>query len=379
MPKDGYGLPLASTTLALTMGFDLSGVTDWQSMRERDCGAALETALAKTNLRKQGTVAARSITTSGPATVTEAHALPLEGDAWASDASAHPIRIEFLWSTSMPAMAMRVLNELSYPGGGCDGVTSLRVAMHVLEALEGGAEAVATCAPFKKTPPFSYGAQHVLNALRRIPIAIVRGNWPWYPEVSAEELAAPSTSAGLRAYYYGPNAAAAKPARFRGYAAPPGASKSTYKALLNMCQTWSDRVGFSEFFTLNNMSPMAAPCIVPRARDIVDTETRYANIFMPPGYPPGGSIWTGMSHLHVNSIFMNNYGTHEMSFKARMLAFSWDWTGMCAPAAGCGCITVNGQLCAWTRWTEAGLDRVDDIIRPVLGELVFDFDQIERS
>ena len=55
-----------------------------------------------------------------------------------------------------------------------------------------------------------------------------------------------------------------------------------------------------------------------------------------------------------------------------------DWTGMCAPIAGCGCITVNDQLCAWTRWTPAGLDKVDDLAAPALGACVYEFEQIAR-
>ena len=69
-------------------------------------------------------------------------------------------------------------------------------------------------------------------------------------------------------------------------------------------------------------------------------------------------------------------GTHEMAFKSKLTGFCWDWVGMCAPIAGCGCITVNGQLCAWTRWTPAGLDRIDDLVRPVLGERVYDVEQL---
>ena len=299
-------MPLSTSTLALSLSFDLSAVPDWPALRERDVGAALTAALASTRLRAPGTVAARSHVTSGPADVAAAHALPLEGDAWAADAAAHPIRIELLWSSAAPAMAMRVLNELSYAGGGgCDGVTALRLAMHVLEALEGGAGAVAAGAPFKTTPPFAFGARHAANALARVPLAMARGNWPWYAAVPAEELAAPTTSAGLRAYYQ-PGAPAA-PARFRGYAAPPGQAKAAYKAMLDMCQSWADRAGLAEFFILNNMSPKAAPSMLPRARDILDVEKRYAGVFMPPGYPAGGALWTALSHLHVYAIFLNNY------------------------------------------------------------------------
>ncbi len=118
---------------------------------------------------------------------------------------------------------------------------------------------------------------------------------------------------------------------------------------------------------------------MPRARDLLDTQARFAAIFMPPSFPPAGALWTAMSHLHVSALFLNNYGVHELGSRMRLLAFNWDWTGMAAPIAGCGCITVNGQLCAWTRWTGAGLDRVDDLVAFALGGRVYDFEQIARA
>ena len=63
----------------------------------------------------------------------------------------------------------------------------------------------------------------------------------------------------------------------------------------------------------------------------------------------------------------NNYGRHAVHTQGKVMAFTWDWMGMSAPVAAAGCITVNGALLVWTRWTEAGLRDNEDLLRPVLG------------
>ena len=98
---------------------------------------------------------------------------------------------------------------------------------------------------------------------------------------------------------------------------------------------------------------------------------------MPAGLPPSGREWKMMNSLHVRILFYNNYGRHELRTAAKPRAFLWDWIGMAAPIAGCGCITVNGQFMAWTRWTRGGLDAAEDILGPVLGERIGELEQMK--
>ena len=65
-----------------------------------------------------------------------------------------------------------------------------------------------------------------------------------------------------------------------------------------------------------------------------------------------------MNALHSRVIFINNYGRHAHSFKAVPTEFLWDWTGLSAPIAGAGCITINGVFLAWDRWTPHGSAKV---------------------
>ena len=246
------------------------------------------------------------------------------------------------------------------------------------------------CEPFKTNPPFVFGPRQMANALLTIGPSVAAAFWPLSPAVSAAELAAPTTTAGLRAYYAAPNPA---PAIFRFYR--PG--RMAYKELIAALDVWKARAGWSGYFNLLNYVPHVTCSVVPSARDLTSIEARMAGAFVPVGLPPTGRAWKMMNSLHVRLLFMNNYGRHDIHTTAKPRAFIWDWVGMAGvrkrgeeaagrvlspnalrpqPIAGCGCITINGEFMAWTRWTRAGLDTADDILAPVLGERIGELDQM---
>lgn len=266
-------------------------------------------------------------------------------------------------SLSSPRLTIRVLNELSK----CDGVVALRTALHTLEALGGGP--IGGGAPFKTNPPFRFGVRHLLNLLRTIVPCVVASLWPiTRAVVSADELGAPTTMSGVRAYYR-----QARPplARFRLYRSPTAGARA-YKELISALEIWKQRMHWRGFFTLQNMSrlgssPAVAPAVVPNSRDLLNIETRYRHIFIPPGFPPSGQTWTSMNYLHAKVLFVNNYGIHDVHTKARATAFLWDWIGVAAHVAGTGCITVNGQFLVWARGTPAGLEKGQDLFQAALG------------
>ena len=296
MPQlfDGH-IPLATSDLMLIIEIDLSDVPDWTRLRTLDHSAALRDALAATQLYPpaDAPVVCRAHTTDGPATVSVAQALPHVDDPWCQD-PAHRVRIEFLYSTTQPQLAIRIINHLPYS----DGVTAVRTAFHTLEAFEGGKDAVGNGGEaFKKNPPFTFGPAHMLNMATVLGGGAAKALWPFTAPVSATEAAAPTTSAGLRAYY---RTADAKPSAMRWYRAPANASpNATYKALVEALQAWGDRVGWKGFFTLLNFSPVAAASIVPKAADLTSIEKRYAGTFVPPGGPSGGRHWTVFNYIHV--------------------------------------------------------------------------------
>ena len=250
-------------------------------------------------------------------------------------------------SLSSPRLTIRVLNELSK----CDGVVALRTALHTLEALGGGP--IAGGGAFKTNPPFRFGIRHLLNLLSTIVPCVVASQWPFSRAVvSADELGAPTTISGVRAYYRQPRPPLA---RFRLYRSPTAGARA-YKELISVLEIWKQRMRWRGFFTLQNMSRLG-----------LNMETRYRNIFIPPGPPPSGQLWTSMNYLHAKVLFVNNYGIHDVHTKARATAFLWDWIGVAAHVAGTGCITVNGQFLVWARGTTAGLEKGQDLYQAALG------------
>ena len=76
---------------------------------------------------------------------------------------------------------------------------------------------------------------------------------------------------------------------------------------------------------------------------------------------------------------MNNYGRHAVQTAAKATAYVWDWCGLAAPIAGVGMISINGDFLAWSRWTAAGLAAADDLLRPVLGDPVYELAQLSMQ
>ncbi len=123
---------------------------------------------------------------------------------------------------------------------------------------------------------------------------------------------------------------------------------------------------------------------------------------MPPGPVPVGLPWEMISHIVVKrsawvrersrlgtagvkipsrsaaypSLAQNNYGRHTHSFRAKVLAWTWDWIGMAAPIAGINMITINGRFFSSIRWTKAGLESVEDLLQAAdLGDRIVEIKQ----
>ena len=185
-------------------------------------------------------------------------------------------------------------------------------------------------------------------------------------EVTLKEAEAPITGDGLRAYYASDNP---KPALLQWYS-PNGSAKINFKKLLKVMQKWLDRVGWLGFLTLINFPPRISASIVNRSEDLTSIEKRYSGIYAPISPPPLDNGWIVANYIHINYMFFNNYGRHEIKSKAIATAFTWDWLGMAAPICGVGCISINDKLLVWTRWTESGIQIAAEIFSPELGEPV---------
>ncbi len=115
--------PLAAGTLCLYFSFDLAPIADWVALRARDAAAAVALACTSTGLLPAERVAARSLTAEGAVDIRAAQALPYDGPAWALGQA---VRIEYLWSTTLPQMVVRIATRLAFS----DGVTAVHLRVH---------------------------------------------------------------------------------------------------------------------------------------------------------------------------------------------------------------------------------------------------------
>jgi hypothetical protein len=366
----------ARSTLALFLEFDLARVADADALPGRDHAAAVAAACAASGLCSAAAVAVASSTTDGAADVAAARALPLS--AWrAAPPSARAVRLDFLYSAApAPArqLCVRVLTELSR----CDGVTATRLALHVLESLERTplCGAASDASAFKPHPPFTFTPAHALRALPLSLAALAGASWAHVVATLAplapppDDVAVPHSPAGMAAYY---RTAHPPPAALRCFA--PG--RLAYADLLSACDAWRVQSRRDGFFVLLNFSPHVVPAVLRRVEELTaPIETRLRGAFAPPGHPPAGGAWFLMNAVHVGLIFINNYGRHTHTFKARPTAFLWDWLGLAAPVPGAGCITVNGVTMAWQRSTPADVGASADIFEGALGKPTAEFEQL---
>jgi hypothetical protein len=354
------GIPLATQCLQLLFEFDISLIENWKSLCKKDHHNAAIKACVATNV-DASKVACRAHEKNGPIKLNDVQSLPRIDDSWCNDDN-YAIKIEFLYSTNLPQLGVRVLVNLSL----YDGVSGARIALHTLEVLEspdylvGSTKAIA----FKVNPPFTFGLKQISNFVQVIGHGHISAYNPFTYEVSPSEIATPMSGSSLRAYYSQENP---KPAVIQYYA-PEGSGKEAFKRLLTVAQQWKDRVGWSGFFVLLNFPPGVSASIVTNAADLNNIEKRYDGIFVPISQPPGNEGWIVNNYVHINYNFFNNYGVHVINSRAIAKAFVWDWLGVCAPVCGFGCISINDKLLIWIRWTEKGVKDASELFNQAFGE-----------
>jgi len=377
--------PWGSETLCLCFEFDLSDVAEETRarMRETDHDAALKQVIARTTLfddvaesRKiTGKARARVIDAASSASLRATH--DADFDAWARARDAH-VSVDYVYSASGDALGARVLTKL----GACDGVTAVRAALHALEIVEGGSEAMTESA-FKKNPKYSYGARQAFNFVRRVlfetAVDVVgyklglgygRVNARQAPEYDG--VRAPNTPKALFDLYAEKGAAPACEYRVYRPEHPKG-----FHRLIAALKGWERVAGLKGYFCLLNFSPRAVPAYLTSADDLRgDIRVRYREAFDKIAAPPTGPIWDVQTPFLLRKIFVNNYGRHTHSFKAKLRGFVWDW--LCVPATcrGAGCIEINGEFCVWTRGLDLKQPCVSDSIEKHLGK---NFDSFEQN
>ena len=263
-------VPHASSSLSLVFSFDLSAVPDWETLRAKDHQAAADAANVIAKLVPAGSVVCRSIAVEGTVNLAAVRALPID-DWHAPNSSTRLVRMEFLYSSTKPQLAVRVLTHLPV----IDGVSASRLALHTLEAVEGTA-IMGASEPFKKNPPFHYGLRQRRNfagLVGGIIAADIAGSCFCQAPLTDEDVKAPSNYRAMKAYYA---QGGGEPALFRTYV--PANKNAAYKAFIMASDTWNEKSKMKGLFNLINLAAYGqgevAASIVPKAADLLDIKKR---------------------------------------------------------------------------------------------------------
>ena len=370
-------VPWSSSTLALSLVYTLDDAQSVEHLRRRDAQLlADECAAATGGLLPPGTrVVARVEAADGPVNVTAVHKRPAN-TAW--HGNDNHLRIEVCYGTGAHARNVGVRCLLELPQH--DGVTGLRFTLTFLEALLSGGPPSLSTAGFKRNPPFHYTFGHFIRLLRRLADLLPRVlySWLFQPAVSELETQIPTTAAGLLAYY---RQKSPPLAMCRCYAPTGVNAGAAFKAMIAALPGWATRPPRRKgFYVLINLPPAVVPSIVITPAEVLDIKARYAGVLGPPGPPPAGAPWALLNHVHVEQIFLNNYGRHSHPGlpAGRFTGFLWDWIGLAAPVCGIGCVTINDTFLAWRRSTAADLDTSEALFAASLGRPTEELTQLVR-
>ena len=382
--------PWGSESLCLCLEFDLTDLpaATRARMRESDHDAALRQVVARTTLfddvtksRKIiGKARARIVDDKADAASTSTLLCAThdaEFDAWTRARDAH-VSVDYLYSARGDALGVRVLTKLD----ACDGVTAVRVALHALEIVEGGNEALTAESTFKKNPKYVYGVRQAFNFGRRVlfetavdvfgyKLGLGYGSKNAKQAAEYDGVSAPNTPKALYDLY-----AKGKAPRGEYRVYRPEHPKGFHR-LIAALKDWERIAGLKGYFCLLNFSPRAVPAYLTSADDLRgDIRVRYRNAFDKIAAPPTGPIWDVQTPFLLRKIFVNNYGRHSHSFKAKLRGFVWDWLGVPATCRGAGCIEINGEFCVWTRGLDLKQRCVSEPLEKHLGK---NFDSFEQN
>ena len=359
---------LPSSRLCLTYVFELPEHTANPSPEKHD--TAIKKAAQLSGLLEESVVAATA-SSMKDVTLSNVHKLPFEGSFFVQDGGP-ATRYEFYYdsdSTKMPTMAVRIVTSLGEdPSMIIDGVLASRIAFYAMELLEGN-DVLSTYSPAAREgsiPTFKFGLRQQINFLRElIPGTLIRIMYA-YCSMFFDRLVgvkAPSDltlvhdAKSLFRFYESPRAN--ELSTMHVYRPNKAGSEKPFRKFLQVVDAWRNVRGLVGYFYLINFSPLVAPGVTSNVQDIITPVSRYRNAFDRPGPGPPPPLWTVANPQLSRRLFFNNYGIHTHAFKAKPVAYMWDWLEMAAPLHGAGCITLNGIFMGWLRGMPAALEQGD--------------------
>jgi len=361
---------LPSSRLSLTYVFELPKFLPNPSPEEHN--AAVKKAAQLSGLVAEDVVSATASSMEG-VTLSSVHRLPFKESCFSHLQDGGPAaRFEFFYdsdSSKTPTMAVRIVTSLGEePSMIIDGVLASRIAFYAMELLDGNNE-LSTASPGAREgsiPTFKFGLRQQINFLcELIPGTLIRIAYAYCSMLFDKVfgIKAPSDptlvhdAKSIFRFYESPRAN--ELAAMHVYRPSNAGSEKPFRKFLQVVDAWRNVRGLAGYFYLINFSPLVAPGATSNLQDIITPASRYRNAFDRPGPGPPPPLWTVANPQLSRRLFFNNYGIHTHSFKAKPVAYVWDWLEMAAPLHGAGCITLNGVFMGWLRGMPAALDQGD--------------------
>jgi hypothetical protein len=270
------------------------------------------------------------------------------------------VRYEFFYDKELPKMFFRVVTTFGDLDETVDGVFASRVGLHAMEILQGNE---VNKSIFPKHPPFTLGFRHSFNFIQFVLGGLpCVGYFKMYLCIFLEKLRLKGKPQDMTRvndmvslFRFQDTDQASDPAVYQSFRSDVG----SFKPFLNLIEEWRKALGKISYFYLINFSPRVAPGATTNIHDIGRLEGRYRGAFAQPGSPPGADIWLGQNLILARMIFVNNYGKHQHNFKAKPVAFIWDWLHLANSHVGAGCIAINGVFLSWFRGMPSSQKAVD--------------------
>ena len=299
------------------------------------------------------------------------HKLPFKESFFVKDGGP-ALRCEFYYgsdTTKTSMVAVRIVTSLGEePSMIIDGVLASRIAFYTMELLDGNDE-LSTGSPAAREgsiPTLKFGFRQQINFLREIPGTLLLIIYTYLYTFFVKLLGikeAPSDPTLVHdpktLFRFYESSRANELAELQAYRPEVKDYEKPFRKFLQVVDNWRNVRGLVGYFYLINFSPLVASGVTSNIQDIVSYKRRYRNAFDRPNRGPTPPMWRIVNPQLSRRIFINNYGIHVHSFKAKPLAYVWDWLEMAAPLHGAGCITLNGVFMAWFRGMPAALEQGD--------------------
>mmetsp|Transcript_22437 Transcript_22437/g.63095 ORF Transcript_22437/g.63095 Transcript_22437/m.63095 type:complete len:283 (+) Transcript_22437:390-1238(+) len=243
-----------------------------------------------------------------------------------------------------------------------DGVTAMRIVLHMLEILElGDAAPPTTNSNFADSPTYEFSMERVLNLLILICwLVLDLCAYPWramWKLLTCQSIE-PNCPEGWTRHFCNKNHEPCDIVLFT-------TAGDRFKTFVEKVDQWRQEVGLSfGFMFLMNFTPHVGMGAARTAEQLMSRKARQERLLAPPGAPEIDMIRLVYLFFHRRMLF-NNYGRHCHKFSAKPAAFCWDWLNFPATMTCAFVVNINGELLCGIR----GVSKFVESGRSILGDV----------